>query len=124
MLVAAGALPIMAGLGALIGGLVNEKNTQEGRDARRVSAHQPFLLNLVCGDGTSWRQEINRASNEQMRALTSVVHERRPRASSSSVVSINCGVNSKTYTPTERAKVLSLMFGRNPTVGFKNEKNS
>lgn len=54
-------LPIMAGLGALIGGLVNKKKkTQEGSGARRVSAHQPFLLNLVRGDGTNWRQEINR----------------------------------------------------------------
>ena len=39
-----------------------------------------------------------------------------------SVVSINCGVNSKTCTPTKRAKVLSPPFGRNLAVGFKNEK--
>ena len=73
MLAAVGALPIMAGLGALIGGLVNKKKTQEGSGAWRVSAHQPFLLNLVRGDGTSWRREINRASNEQIRALTDVI---------------------------------------------------
>jgi len=74
MLAAAGALPIMAGLGALIGGLVNKKKkTQEGGGAWRVLAHQPFLLNLVRGDGTSWRKEINRASNEQIRALTYVI---------------------------------------------------
>ena len=71
---AAGALPIMAGLGALIGGLVNKKKkTQEGSGAWFVSAHQPFLLNLVGGDGTTWRREINRASNEQIRALTDVI---------------------------------------------------
>jgi len=47
MLAAAGALPIMAGLGALIGRLVNKKKkTQEGNGAWRASAHQPFLLNL------------------------------------------------------------------------------
>ena len=39
-----------------------------------------------------------------------------------SVVSINCGVNSKKCTPTKRAKVLSSPFGRNLAVGFKNEK--
>ena len=39
-----------------------------------------------------------------------------------SVVLINCGVNSRTCTPTKRAKVLSPPFGRNLTVGFKNEK--
>ena len=38
-----------------------------------MSAHQPFLLNLVRGDGTSWRREINRASNEKIRALTDVI---------------------------------------------------
>ena len=74
MLAAAGALPIMAGLGALIGGLVNKKKEmQEGSGAWRVSAHQPFLLNLVGGDGTTWCREINRASNEQIRALTDVI---------------------------------------------------
>ena len=74
MLAAAGALPIMEGLGALIGGLVNKKKEmQEGSGAWRVSAHQPFLLNLVGGDGTTWCREINRASNEQIRALTNVI---------------------------------------------------
>ena len=74
MLAAAGALPIMEGLGALIGGLVNKKKkTQEGSGAWRVSAHQPFLLNLVGGDGTTCRREIYRASNEQIRALTDVI---------------------------------------------------
>ena len=74
MLAAAGALPIVAGLGALIGGLVSKKKkTQEGRGAWRVSAHQPFLLNLVHGDGTTWHREINWASNEQIRALTDMI---------------------------------------------------
>jgi len=74
MLAAAGALPIMAGLGALIGGLVNKKKkTQEGSGSWRVTAHQPFLLNLVRGDGTHWRREIQRASNEQLPALTDVI---------------------------------------------------
>ena len=73
-MLAAGALPIVAGLGALIGGLVGKKKkTQEGSGAWRVTAHQPFLLNLVRGDGTNWRREINRASNEQIRALTDVI---------------------------------------------------
>ena len=73
MLATAGALPIMAGLGALIGGLVKKKKTQGGSGAWRVSAHQPFLLQLVGGDGASWRREINRASNEQIHALTDVI---------------------------------------------------
>ena len=55
MLAAASVLPFMAGLGALIGGLVNKnKKTQEGSGAWHVSAHQPFLLKLVGGDGTTW----------------------------------------------------------------------
>ena len=52
MLVAASALPVMAGLGALIGGLVKKKiETQEGSGAWRMSAHQRFLLKLVGGVG-------------------------------------------------------------------------
>ena len=73
MLAAAGMLLIMAGLGTLIGRLVNKKKTQEGSGAWRMSAHLLFLLNLVCGDGTSWRREINQASNKQIRALTDVI---------------------------------------------------
>ena len=38
-----------------------------------------------------------------------------------SVVSINCGVNSKTCTPTSEVTVLSPPFGRNLAVGFKNK---
>ena len=41
-----------------------------------------------------------------------------------SVVSINCGVDSKTCTPTSEVTVLSPPFGRNLTVGFKNEKKT
>ena len=60
MLAAAGALPIMAGPGALIGGLVKKKKKmQEGSSAWHVSAHQPFLLKLVGRDGTTWHREIN-----------------------------------------------------------------
>ena len=79
MLAAAGALPIMAGLGALIGGLVKKKKkkTQEGSGAWRVSAHQPFLLKLVGGDGVTWRREINRLrlSNHRNRTLFETVQE-------------------------------------------------
>lgn len=75
-LLAAGVLPAVAGLGALIGGVLSKKK-QEGGGSRsvvwRVAAHQPFLLNLVRGDGTTWRREIHQASNEQLRALTDVI---------------------------------------------------
>jgi len=75
-LLAAGVLPAVAGLGALIGGVLSKKK-QEGGGRRsvvwRVAAHQPFLLNLVRGDGTTWRREIHQASNEQLRALTDVI---------------------------------------------------
>lgn len=78
LLAAAGVLPAMAGLGALIGGvLTKKKKKQEGRGGGggvwRVSAHQPFLLNLIRGDGTTWRREIHQASNDQLRALTDVI---------------------------------------------------
>ena len=75
-LLAAGILPTVAGLGALIGGLVTsqkKKKKQEGRGGWRVAAHQPFLLNLIRGDGATWRREIHQASNEQLRALTDVI---------------------------------------------------
>lgn len=77
-LLAAGVLPAVAGLGALIGGVLSKKKRkQEGGGSRsvvwRVAAHQPFLLNLVRGDGTTWRREIHQASNEQLRALTDVI---------------------------------------------------
>ena len=41
-----------------------------------------------------------------------------------SIVSINCGVNSKTCTPTSEVEVLSPPFGRNVAVKFKNEKKT
>lgn len=39
-----------------------------------------------------------------------------------SVVSINCGVNSKICILISEVTVLSFLFGRNFAVGFKNEK--
>ena len=74
-LLAAGILPTVAGLGALIGGLVTsqKKKKQEGKGGWRVAAHQPFLLNLSRGDGATWRRGIHQASNEQLRALTDVI---------------------------------------------------
>ena len=55
-LLAASVLPIVTGLGALIGGLVTsqKKKKQEGKGGWRVAAHQQFLLNLIRGDGASW----------------------------------------------------------------------
>ena len=69
----------MAELGALIGGvLTKKKRKQEGSYSQsiewRVTAHQPFLLKLVHGDGTTWRREMQQVSNEQLRALTNVIH--------------------------------------------------
>lgn len=72
-LLAAGLLPL-AGLGALLGGVVtSKKKKQTGSGAWRVAAHQPFLLNLVKGDGATWRREIHEASNDQLRALTDMI---------------------------------------------------
>jgi len=51
--------------------------------------------------------------------------KRRDRAEKpKSVVSINCGVNSKICTPTCGLKVPGPPFGRNPSVGFKNGKKT
>lgn len=72
-LLAAGLLPL-AGLGALLGGVVtSKKKKQTGSGAWRVEAHQPFLLNLVSGDGAMGRREIHKASNDQLRVLTDVI---------------------------------------------------
>ena len=74
-LLAAGVLPAVAGLGALIGGLVTsqKKKKQEGSGVWRVAAHQPFLLNLTRGDGATWQREIHQANNDQLRALVDVI---------------------------------------------------
>lgn len=73
-MVAAGVLPALAGLGGLIGGLLSsKKKKQEGSGRWRLAAHQPFLLDLVSGDGVTWRREIHRGSNEQLRALTDLI---------------------------------------------------
>ena len=50
-----------------------DKELERARGGWRVSGHQPFLLNLVRGDGATWRREINRASNEELCALTDVI---------------------------------------------------
>ena len=50
-----------------------DKELERARGGWRVSGHQPFLLNLVRGGGVPWRREINRASNEELRALTDVI---------------------------------------------------
>ena len=42
-------------------------------DALQLSAHQPFLLNLVGGDGATWRRELYRASHDQLGALTDMI---------------------------------------------------
>ena len=74
---AAGVLLAVAGLGALIGGLVTsqKKKRREGSDAWRVAVHQPFLLNLTSGDGATWRREIRQASNDQLCSLTDLTRK-------------------------------------------------
>ena len=77
-LLAAGVLPVMARLGALIGGVLSKKKWKQEGSAScsvewRVAAHQPFLLNLVRVDGTTWRREIYQARSDQLRALTDVI---------------------------------------------------
>ena len=75
-LVAAGVLPTVADLGALIGSLVTsqkKKKKQEGKGRWRVAEHQPFLLNLIRGDRATWGRKIHQAGNQQLRALTDVI---------------------------------------------------
>ena len=74
---AAGMVPVVAGLGALLGSVLKPKSNkkQEGRGntSWRVLTHQPFLLTLTSGGGPGWGRQIQQASTEELRALTDLI---------------------------------------------------
>ena len=80
LVAAAGAVPVLAGLGTLLGTLLGKRpspktkttTTQEGSGVQwRVAAHQPFLLGLTTGD--AWGRTLRQANSEQLRAVTDVI---------------------------------------------------
>ena len=79
-MMAIGAVPLLAGLGTLLGTLLNKKKkTQKkqttsqkgGTMAWRVGAHRPFLLHVTSRNG--WGRGVRQANAEQLRALTDVI---------------------------------------------------
>ena len=74
---AAGMIPVVAGLGTLLGSVLKPKSNkkQEGRGNTpwRVLTHQPFLLTLTSGGGPGWGRQIQQASTEELRALTDLI---------------------------------------------------
>lgn len=57
-LMPAGALPVLAGLGTLLGTLLNKPKkktfSQKGGMSWLVGSHQPFLLHVTSGCGNAW----------------------------------------------------------------------
>ena len=71
---AAGMIPVVVGLGMLLGSVLKPKSNkkQEGRGNTpwRVLTHQPFLLTLT---SNGWGRQIQQASTEELRALTDLI---------------------------------------------------
>ena len=71
---AAGMVPVVAGLGALLGSVLKPKSKKKqeggGNTSWRVLTHQPFLLTLTSG---GWGRQIQQASTEELRALTDLI---------------------------------------------------
>ena len=72
---AAGMVPVVAGLGALLGSVLKPKSHKKkqeggGNTSWRVLTHQPFLLTLTSG---GWGRQIQQASTEELRALTDLI---------------------------------------------------
>ena len=72
---AAGMVPVVAGLGALLGSVLKPKSNKKkqeggGNTSWRVLTHQPFLLTLTSG---GWERQIQQASTEELRALTDLI---------------------------------------------------
>ena len=81
LVAAAGAVPVLAGLGTLLGTLLGKRRpnpkaktrTQEGSGVPwRVAAHQRFLLGLTTG-GDAWGRTLRQANSEQLRAVTDLI---------------------------------------------------
>ena len=74
-MMAVGAVPILAGLGTLLGTLLKKKKqttSQKGGTMDwRVGAHRPFLLHVTSRNG--WGRGVRQANAEQLRALTDVI---------------------------------------------------
>ena len=65
---AAGMIPVVAGLGTLLGSVLKpKKKNQEGSGSApwRVLTHQPFLLTLTSDGGHGWGRKIRQASTEE-----------------------------------------------------------
>ena len=72
---AAGMVPVVAGLGALLGSVLKPKSHKKkqeggGNTSWRVLTHQPFLLTLT---SNGWGRHIQQASTEELRALTDLI---------------------------------------------------
>ena len=72
---AAGMVPVVAGLGALLGSVLKPKSHKKkqegsGNTSWRVLTHQPFLLTLTSG---GWGRQIQQASTKELRALTDLI---------------------------------------------------
>ena len=71
---AAGMVPVVAGLGALLGSVLKPKSNKKqeggGNTSWRVLTHPPFLLTLT---SNGWGRQIQQASTEELRALTDLI---------------------------------------------------
>ena len=72
---AAGMVPVVAGLGALLGSVLKPKSHKKkqeggGNTSWRVLTRQPFLLTLT---SNGWGRQIQQASTEELRALTDLI---------------------------------------------------
>ena len=71
---AAGMVPVVAGLGALLGSVLKPKSNKKqeggGNTSWRVLTHQPFLLTLT---SNGWGRQIQQPSTEELRALTDLI---------------------------------------------------
>ena len=72
-------MPVVAGLGTLLGTLLGKYTHKKEESARRkrcrmrVAAQIPILLALTTGHGDAWRRKLWQASTEQLRALTDLI---------------------------------------------------
>ena len=80
-MMAVGAVPLLAGIGTLLGTLLNQSKKKKkqttsqkgGKMDWRVGAHRPFLLNVTSNRGNAWGRGVRQANAEQLRALTDVI---------------------------------------------------
>ena len=111
---AAGMVPVVAGLGALLGSVLKPKSNkkQEGRGntSWRVLTHQPFLLTLT---SNGWGRQIQQASTEELRALTDLIRQLRPLKTAS-------GMYRSMIKSTQKESSVIVLFTRKVTaLGIK-----